>query len=391
MEACAGPLDVGGAVGSFAPPIVSGIYLPETLAYYEVGIFLTPLLAFIVGVQAAANVAQLRRLLGYLSAFGALIATHTIIAASTGTFVLETTHQASYLAARSDFTLADSTTSRIGSFLQNPDWNGALLAFMACIALGVAFASTSIAGRLLGVLETVVIIVALLFTFSYGAWVGLAIGLLAFLLLVASWRARAWLITLIVAIVGVGGIILQKEVGLLVRHGSTPGELSLRIGAWRTALHIIEAFPLTGIGWGLLNYQEKAEPFRVAQQYRELAHPHNSYLELGAMGGLPVLVVFLVLLAGVIRLTWKNCSSSRLPNRALFCGILAATIALAVNSVTINAWTLPPIACVAWLVLGAGASPALRTATARGIALVHHGPQANTVRQGELALESVRQ
>jgi hypothetical protein len=41
-------------------------------------------------------------------------------------------------------------------------------------------------------------------------------------------------------------------------------------------------------------------------------------------------------------------------------GGIAAVLALSINSVSINGWTLPPLAAPGWLILGAIASPLLR-------------------------------
>jgi O-antigen ligase len=133
----------------------------------------------------------------------------------------------------------------------------------------------------------------------------------------------------------------------------------LRSGAWATAIRVIEAFPLTGIGLGLQNYALKAEPYRVPAQYVPLVHPHNSYLELAAMAGLPVLLIFLALLLTACWFALRNWAIADIRVRPLLAAGIAAAVALSANSVSINGWTLPPLAALGWLVLGACSSPLL--------------------------------
>jgi O-antigen ligase len=131
------------------------------------------------------------------------------------------------------------------------------------------------------------------------------------------------------------------------------------VGAWQTALEVIKAFPWTGIGLGLYAYLYRAEPFRVRAQYRPLAHPHDAYLEIGAMSGLPVLVLFLLLLALILWFALRNWARADKATRSLLAGGIAAIVALSANSVSINGWTLAPLTSLGWLILGLISSPLL--------------------------------
>ncbi len=122
---------------------------------------------------------------------------------------------------------------------------------------------------------------------------------------------------------------------------------------------MIKAFPLTGVGLGYQAYLLRADPYRVAAQFVPLSHPHNSYLEWGAMAGLPVLIVFMALLLFNLWLALRNWTSMDVYTRPLLGAGIAAVIALSINSVSINGWTLPPLAAVGWLILGIISSPLL--------------------------------
>nr|MBA2677315.1 O-antigen ligase family protein [Ktedonobacteraceae bacterium] len=148
-------------------------------------------------------------------------------------------------------------------------------------------------------------------------------------------------------------------IALQLQHATNPIEIPLRLGAWQTAIQVIQAFPLTGVGLGYQAYILRAEPYRVPTQFVPLAHPHNSYLELGAMGGLLLLCVFMALLFFALRQTWRHWLLLDTRGRSLLAGGIGAIIALSINSLSVNVWTLPPLAAMGWLILGVISSPLL--------------------------------
>ena len=75
------------------------------------------------------------------------------------------------------------------------------------------------------------------------------------------------------------------------------------------------------------------------------------------MAGLPVLLVFVALLLFALWQVWRNWMQADEATRSLLGGGLAVIISLSVNSISINGWTLPPLAAIGWLILGSIASP----------------------------------
>ncbi|MGH2480066.1 MAG: hypothetical protein ACRDHW_10465, partial [Ktedonobacteraceae bacterium] len=104
----------------------------------------------------------------------------------------------------------------------------------------------------------------------------------------------------------------------------------------------------------------RAPAFRISSiHYEQLSHPHNSYLEIAAMGGLPVLILFLALLLAALWWTWRNWVQAEAQIRLLLAGGIAMVIALSLNSLGSNSWTLAPLATFGWLILGVVSSPLL--------------------------------
>jgi hypothetical protein len=133
----------------------------------------------------------------------------------------------------------------------------------------------------------------------------------------------------------------------------------LRLAVWQTGLRVIQAFPVFGIGLGRYIYIVKSEPYRVPEQIIPVFHPHNSYLEIAALGGIPLALLFLVLLGDGCWLALRNWKRAAVFDRALFAGGLGLVASLSFNSLGNPGWTLTPLLTVGWLVLGGLASPFL--------------------------------
>ncbi|MBV9228411.1 MAG: O-antigen ligase family protein [Chloroflexi bacterium] len=202
-------------------------------------------------------------------------------------------------------------------------------------------------------------LVAMLFTYSTGAWTSLFVGVVVFIALVGSMRHRVQLVLLLsgVAIVGIVGF--PSQLNLLFLHSSNPGELALRTAVWQSAIRVIEAFPLNGLGIGRGVYLLGYQPFRVAADYDLVNHPHDSYLEFAALGGLPVGIVFIALLSISLWQALRNWQQMDIEYRPLLAGGIAAVIALCWYSLSDAGWTDAPLLTVGWMILGVVSSPLL--------------------------------
>src|SRR5262249_42204861 len=347
---------------SLFPAVRGSLNLFDALYYYP-NVVVAALITFWMGTLVARDAARLYRLFLVLAAFATGIGVHTLITAGTGVMWFASTKVPPYGDAYF-YPLGSSGLYRIGSFFVDPNWNGSFLGLMLFISLGLSAASRGWLAKTLFLGETALLSFALLFTFSAGAWISTGIGMTLFLLLVG--RHRRFLICVMAALPLTMLAAFPSGVDALLGHISDPVALSLRHDAWRTAARVILAFPLTGVGLGTSGYAARTEPFRSPTDTMALDHPHNSYLELAAMAGLPVLITFVALLAVALRRAVRNWARSPIAVRPLLAGGLTAIAVLSINSITINAWTIPPLTTVGWLLLGAISSPLLgKDTTAR--------------------------
>jgi O-antigen ligase len=327
--------------------------------YYYFNVIFNALLLFWLGLAVAQDAASVRRLFKMLAFFAALLAIHTIIEASTGVLLFKTMRYDASIQDLLHFELGSTGIFRAEAFLLNPDSNGALFAMMLLLPFGLFVESSSVRGKMLYLVEMLLMMLALLFTFSTGAWIAASVGLLFFIVFAARMRYRIQISLFILFATLVILVGFPSQLKNLLQHASAPDEWSLRIGVWQTGIRVIQAYPQTGIGLGRYNYIQFAEPFRVPAQFVPVYHPHNSYLELAALGGIPLALVFIALLSLAFWLAVRNWLRADASTRSLLAGGLASVIALSFYSLSNAGWTLTPLTAIGWLIMGVIASPLL--------------------------------
>lgn len=341
------------------PAAISSETLGQGIQYYF-AVFVAALIMFVLGTQIARSFQSIHRLFSILTGFGTLIAVHTIVQTTTGITILDNSQTDNRIALVGDSTIVGGAVRRAGSFLVNPDNNGAFLVLALLLALGLLLASSSPRSRVVHCAQCTVMLIALIFTYSTAAVIALVCGLLA--LLAITGRNRMSIYILGFACFAIGGLwlLLPHEIDLLIQHATLTRESTLREEAWLTGVNVIRHFPLTGIGLGTeSNYVDRALPYSSTFIYFPLRHPHNAFIELAAMAGLPVLVIFITIIGRALAQALQILRMSPREERALVGGGIAAIIALTINSLGTNGWTIAPLLVVAWLVLGAISSPGL--------------------------------
>jgi O-antigen ligase len=341
-------------------PAIHGALTVHDLVLYYPSVIFGALIMSWLGLLIGRDMRSIRRIFIILSFFSTLIAIHTIIQARAGITLLESQAASNYLASASNYQLPGESTNRLGSFFIQPNFNGMFLAMMAFIACGLFVESQFLVAKLFFLAQILLILTGLLFTYSASAWLGMGVAIAAFVFLVGNNRHRLHIAIFICITAAFLCIFFLPEINLILEHASDPTELSLRNAVWQTAWRVIVAYPLTGVGLGHQAYLERANRFRVLQQVLPFDHPHNSYLEWGAMAGLPVLLVFLMLLSFTLWQAFRNWTIADQRARSLLGGGIASIIVLCVTSYSNQGWTLPPLAACGWIIMGSITSPLLR-------------------------------
>src|SRR5579875_990511 len=274
-------------------PAMHGVSIPDEVYYYSNVIF-GAFIMFWLGRSLARNVTIVRRLLQFLSFIAALLAMHTIIQAVTGIALFSTSNYDAFLASVNNYQIAQGTgVYRAGSFFINPDTNGGFLSMMTLLPLSLFVESSSLLEKILYIVALLLLVMALLFTYSTESFTALGVGITCFWIFVGRINYRLLLALLGPAVVITAITIFPLQIGLFVQHATGPNEIPLRIAAWETGMQVIRAFPWFGLGLGRHVYLLRADPYRVIAQYKPLDHPHDSFLEIAALGGIPLAVLFL--------------------------------------------------------------------------------------------------
>jgi O-antigen ligase len=341
-------------------PTINGatFSLTNAIAFY-LNLVFSAFIMFWLGNIIAKDFSAVRHVFQLLSVLAALIAIHTIIEATTGRFLFVTAHAEAVLAQYSSFQAQGAEyISRSGSFLGNPNGNGVFLALSFFLPLGLFIESKQLWAKMIYLLETLLILLALMYTYSTGSWIAVFVGIVVLMFLVGRIRYLALLLMLIATLAVIAFTVFPSQTAAQLSHASDQGHLSDHLGTIQTAERVIEAFPLFGVGLGDQAYLVRAEPYRVPAQSVPQAEPDNSYLEWGAIAGIPVMLVFLLLLANAFWLSWRNWLAIDIRYRPLLGGGIVALIALSINSLVVDGWTHPGgIEYLGWLIAGLVSSP----------------------------------
>lgn len=154
----------------------------------------------------------------------------------------------------------------------------------------------------------------------------------ALLLVLGSRRLRLAGIILILAMIILSGTIFNASgqrmlFGLGMAHTTAPQGDPSRIYIWKSALNIIQHFPVSGVGvcgWDPAFQQYKA-PFEA---YSSTAHAHNDFLASAVEGGLIGAALFFLLWGYIILKGALAVCRSRGEARDLRLGFLVALLVL---------------------------------------------------------------
>lgn len=343
------------------PTIAGTSFNASDASSFYLHLVVSAFLMFWLGNLVAKDISSVRRVFQFISILATFIAIHTIIQATTGKFLFESAQVEAELFQYSNFQITEAGVSRAGSFFIGPDGNAAFLATCFFFSLGLFVESKRIGAKALYLLQMLLIAPALIFTYSTGGWLGALVAIVIFVFLAGRIRNSLLIILSIVTLVVILFAAFPAQISAQLYHANEPGDLSLHLGSWQTAIRVIEAFPLFGVGLGPQAYLISADPYRVPAQYIPLAEPDNSYLQWGAMGGIPVMLIFLLLIGCVFWFAWRNWLAVDIRYRPLLGGGIAALISLCVISLSVNGWTSPnDLVYLDWLIAGVISSPLIR-------------------------------
>ena len=194
-------------------------------------------------------------------------------------------------------------------------------------------------------LAALLMAIAILLTYSRGAWIVGVPAALLFLLAMRGRRTFALGLGLLVLL----GVVLLLVVGpgrLTSLMDPTEGTTFFRLQLWQSSWRMIRDQPVLGVGLDNFLYAYRTQyVLPAAWEEFNLSHPHNVVLDFWLRLGLPGLLVFFWLLVAFFRRGWRLYSD--LPEsgeRLLVLGLMAGMVNLVAHGLVDNAFFLVDLA-----------------------------------------------
>jgi putative inorganic carbon (hco3(-)) transporter len=266
------------------------------------------------------------------------------------------------LATWTDPTSAAANTTRVYSFLGNPNLLAGYILPAICLSIGAVFAWRGVIPKFLALVMVGMNLACLYFTQSRGGWMGTAIALFIGALLLLYWLLprlpqfwRIWAFPILIG--GLAGLVMLALVlspttrarVLTIFADRTDSSNNFRINVWASVRNMIRDRPILGIGPGNVAFN-RIYPLYQAPGYTALS-AYSIYLEILVEVGLVGFLAFLWLLVTLGQQAWLQVQQLRSQNsREIFW--LISAIAILAGMLTHGAvdtiWYRPEVATLWW-------------------------------------------
>jgi O-antigen ligase len=250
---------------------------------------------------------------------------------------------------------AEAGLRRIRGFYGSPNNLGLYLGRTVPFALALALWWPR--GRRLLVVATIIMALALLLTFSLGAFV--AVGMSA-LLVTYLWSRRAFFVGVLASgvVLAVGAVAALSIPRLGSHFDLQSSTTSIRLDVWQSAIRMLAGHSLRGIGLdNFLYYYQNGYRLPSAWQEPNLSHPHNFILDFWLSLGLPGLLVLVLLVGRFVELVHRSWRDADSVERGLYAGAIGALADTFLHGAVDNSFFLPDLAVLFWLMFAIVAVP----------------------------------
>jgi len=198
-------------------------------------------------------------------------------------------------------------------------------------------------------LSSIVVLIAIIMSWSRGAWIGLAGALLIVALALPrhTWRGVILFggIFGVIAVLWFAGILPRSVVDRLNSSTQeffafqdvrgidiTPENYAVveRLAHWQAAINMAMAYPWLGVGLG--NYEIVYPDYRLMNWEEPLGHAHNYYLNILAETGIIGLLAYGKVWVIIMALSWRSRQHPDALGRFVVIGLLGSWTYLAIHS-----------------------------------------------------------
>ncbi|QIB26984.1 O-antigen ligase family protein [Caloranaerobacter azorensis] len=237
-------------------------------------------------------------------------------------------------------------TTRIFSVFGNPNIFAEYLIMSIPISISLFWTSKKILKKLIFLLISLILTIALILTFSRGGWVGFVFGVFIFILLVEKRLLLSLIPIGIISVFIIPNSVLNRIMSIVNLNDTSN---SYRIRLWKITLDVIRDNWLVGVGFGHLPFKQTFETYiRTMPTY----HAHNTFLEITAEMGIIGLIILLTILFVTYKYSIKNLTKQQDKYlKVITAGLLAGLSSVLCHGLVENILYMPKIIITFWTVI----------------------------------------
>jgi len=196
-------------------------------------------------------------------------------------------------------TYLQKSFARSTGFFNSPQTFGNYILLVLPVVFGLSFYSNTRGEKRWLQLSSLIILTAIIFSYTRGVWLGLIGGLIFMAIL----RSKKLLFALVTGII-IGSMFLaflpsSKFTQRVVRTFKSDRPVGDRIFFWKGSLRIIRDYPITGLGWE--GFRLVYPRYKPAKGRQLVCHAHNNFIDMAIDSGLLGLGIFLWLLVTIYK------------------------------------------------------------------------------------------
>src|SRR3989339_245958 len=237
-------------------------------------------------------------------------------------------------------------TGRISSTLGNANFLGGYLILLIPVSMALFFVVENLIYKIIYPINTILLVVALFFSQTLNAWIGLALGALVFGILFVIYipKYRKLIIISAIVLISIASALVfsfkpDEAIGKLAKLGQfeTFSERGRWI-MWKSAVSMIKDRPVNGFGAGTyrVRFTEYEAKLLKTKEFTGYPHiitkdAHNDYLQIGSELGVLGLLLLLLFIGSVIFGAIRNLSKEENDKKVIYIGLLCSLIAFLVH------------------------------------------------------------
>lgn len=245
---------------------------------------------------------------------------------------------------------------RVYSTFDNPNVLGEFLVLLIPVSLAIIWRSHTDCQKLTYSGIFALLAVCLIFTWSRGAWLGVALAVALYFVLMD----KRWCLLGVLFVFALPFVLMSDSaiVNRLLSIGNTADtSTAYRVSIWRASLHMIRDFWLSGVGIGSDAFSTIYPKYALAGANFAL-HSHNLFLQILVESGICGIVSFLVMILAFVKNSFSALVYQKKDklDQALCLAMTAGVLGFLFQGLTDNVWYNYKMVLIFWMMLALASS-----------------------------------